>query len=65
MNPLSMGLHHGEPGDPDLFEWIMDRLDSLISLEPAAIVVALGLVVVMIPAATLVVYAIYRRKAVK
>ena len=61
MNPLSVALHHGEPGDPDLFVWIMDRLDSLISLDPAAIVVALGLVVVMIPAAILVVYAIYRR----
>ena len=65
MIPLSVALHHGEPGDPDLFEWIMQRLDALISLEPAVIIAVLGLVVVMIPAAILVVYAIYRRKAVK
>ena len=63
MKPLSVALHHGEPGDPDLFEWIMHRLDALISLEPAAIVAVLGLVVVIIPAAILVAYAIYRRRA--
>ena len=46
---LSVAAHHGEAGDPDLLEWIMHRLDSLIGLDPAVIVIILTAVIVLIP----------------
>ena len=63
MWPLSVPLHHGEAGDPELFDWIKHRLDELIGLEPEAIAALLGLVVVAIPAVILLFYAWQRRKA--
>ena len=59
---LSVGAHHGEAGDPDLLEWIMHRLDGLIGLDPALIVVILAAVVVLIPVGVLALYALHRRK---
>ena len=49
---LSILTHHGEPGDPELFEWIMHQLNDALGVGPAAMVVGLGLVIVAIPAAT-------------
>ena len=60
---LSVAAHHGEAGDPDLLEWIMHRLDSLIGLDPAVIVIILTAVIVLIPVAVLALYALHRRKA--
>ena len=60
---LSITAHHGEAGDPDLLKWIMHRLDSLIGLDPAVIVIILAAVIVLIPVAVLALYALYRRKA--
>lgn len=59
---LSAAKHHGEAGDPTLFEWIKRRLDDLVALEPITFVALLGLVVIAIPAAILLVYAYQRRK---
>ena len=60
---LSVAAHHGEAGDPDLLEWIMHRLDSLIGLDPAVIVIILAAVIVLIPVAVMALYALHRRKA--
>mgnify|MGYP001182560001 CR=1 len=56
MNPLSMALHHGEAGDPELFKWIKQRLDEMLGLDPTIVAALLALVVVAIPAAILLLY---------
>ena len=48
---LSVLTHHGEPGDPQLMEWVMHQLDSMLGVGPAAMVIALGLLTAAIPAA--------------
>ena len=47
--PLSWVLHHGESIDPTLAEWIRNEIDDLLGLEPATIVVVLGVVIVVLP----------------
>ena len=59
---LSVGAHHGEAGDPDLLEWIMHRIDSLVGLDAVLIVVILVAVIVLIPVGVLAMYALHRRK---
>lgn len=59
---LSFLAHHPEAGDPDLLDWIKQRLDSMIALEPGVIVIGLGLFLVAIPAAILAVYVSQRRR---
>ncbi len=59
---LSVAIHHGEAADPDLMEWVMHRVDSLVGLGPAAAVIVLAGVVVLIPVGVLVMFALYRRK---
>ena len=60
---LSIAAHHGEAGDPDLLEWIMHRVDTLVGLDPALVVVILAAVIVLIPVAVLALYAFHRRKS--
>lgn len=59
---LSVLAHHGEAADPDLMEWIMHRVDSLVGLGPAAAVIILAGVIVLIPVGVLGLYALHRRK---
>lgn len=59
---LSVAAHHGEAADPDLMEWIMHRVDSLVGLGPAAAVIVLVAVIVLIPVGVLAMYALHRRK---
>ena len=59
---LSVAAHHGEAADPDLMEWIMHRVDSLVGLGPVAAVIVLAGVIVLIPVGVLGLYALYRRK---
>ena len=47
MNPLKVLLHHSEPVDPTLAEWIRDRLDGFLGMGPMAIVIGLGAVIVL------------------
>ena len=49
MLPLSIPFHHSEPGDPALFEWMRHQIDAVVGLGPAAMVVALALVIAAIP----------------
>ena len=41
---LFIQSHHGDPGDPELFVWLKDRLDDLIALQPelVALILAIG-----------------------
>ena len=59
---LSVLAHHGEPGDPVLFDWIKHQLDSILGLGPGAIVIALGLVIVAIPIAIVIVFMAQRMR---
>jgi len=51
MGVVWSALHHGEAIDPTLAEWIRLKIDDLLGLEPATIVVVLGAVIVVAPLA--------------
>ena len=44
-------LHHSEPADPTLLLWIRERIDAILGLGPAAIVLILGALIVAFPIA--------------
>jgi hypothetical protein len=52
--------HHSEPGDPVLLEWVRHRIDDLVGLEPWAIVIMLGLLIVAVPVAIMAVFLLRR-----
>ena len=62
--PVAFSAHHSEPGDPELLEWIQHQIDALSGLEPLAIVVLLGIVVLAIPAGIAVLFLLNRRRGV-
>tara|TARA_Y100000588_G_scaffold340892_1_gene384548 strand:- start:3910 stop:4104 length:195 start_codon:yes stop_codon:yes gene_type:complete len=49
MLPYRIFLHHSEPIDPTLLDWIRNQIDELIGLEPSAIAVILGIAIVAFP----------------
>ena len=53
---MAIKLHHEAPGDPTLLEWIKDRLNHVIDLDPSVIVAALGILILLIPTLILVLY---------
>ena len=53
---LSAFRHHTEPGDPVLLGWLVDRINSLVDLDPMVFVIAIGAVVVAIPIVTVIVF---------
>ena len=59
---LSIAAHHGEAADPDLMDWIMHRIDTLVGLDAGVIVVILVVVIVLIPVGVLAMYALHRRR---
>ena len=48
---LPVLLHHSEPADPTLLAWIRDRIDAILGLGPAPIVLILGALIVAFPVA--------------
>ena len=48
---LSVLPHHGEPGDPQLMEWIMHQLNAMLGVGPAAMAIGLGILILAILAA--------------
>ncbi len=56
-------LHHEAPGDPTLLRWVQDRIDHLIGLDAAAMVVVIGLLLLAIPVGILVAFVLQRRHA--
>lgn len=59
---LTILLHHSEPADPTLLRWIRERIDAVLGLGPAAIVLILGALIVAFPVALGVWVVIQRRR---
>ena len=59
---LPVLLHHSEPADPMLLAWIRERIDAILGLEPATIVLILGALIVAFPVALGASVVIQRRR---
>ena len=59
---LTILLHHSEPADPTLLAWIRERIDAILGLGPAAIVLILGALIVAFPVVLGVWVVIQRRR---
>jgi hypothetical protein len=44
-------LHHSEAIDPTLIDWIRHEIDSIVGLDPSAIALGLGALIVVFPVA--------------
>jgi len=63
MRLLPILLHHAEPADPTLLQWIRERIDALLGLGPAPIVLVLGALIAAFPIALGVWATIQRRRS--
>ena len=48
---MSLSVHHDEIVNPDFLTWLRTQLDHLVTLDPWVLVIALGALVLAIPAA--------------
>ena len=62
MRLLPILLHHSEPADPTLLQWIRERIDAVLGLEPAPIVLILGALIVAFPVLLGAIVVIHRRR---
>ncbi len=60
---LGLPLHHDEPADPALLEWVKGLLDHWLTGGPWLIVVGLGAVIALLPLTVMLFYWIQRRSA--
>ena len=58
----SIATHHSEAVDPELLEWIKDRLDHILNLGPWTAVAALALIILLIPFSIIIFYVIQQRR---
>ena len=58
----SVATHHSEAVDPDLLEWIKDRLDHIFNLGPWTAVAVLALIILLIPSSIIIFYLIQQRR---
>ena len=54
--------HQGDAADPELLEWIKDRLDHLLGLGPWAVVALAGLIIVSLPIGLVLLYVAQKRQ---
>ncbi len=54
MSGIGWFLHHPESVDPTLIDWIRHEIDSILGLEPSAIALALGAIIVAFPVTLMV-----------
>ncbi|MCI0804503.1 MAG: hypothetical protein J4O05_07845, partial [Chloroflexi bacterium] len=59
--PLGPLLHHSEPIDPTLWEWLSAKIDHVLGLSPGVMVLILGTLIVLFPIVVMVV-ALRRRR---
>ena len=53
--PLGPLLHHSEPIDPTLWEWLSAKIDHVLGLSPVVIIALLGTFIVLFPIVVMVV----------
>ena len=56
---LSGILHHSEPADPDLINWLLDSFENLIGLSSNVLLSIIFLFLVLIPIFILLFYRIF------
>lgn len=61
----SILAHHSEAVDPTLVEWIRHRIDAVVGLDPVAIVLLLGALIVLFPAGLVALVWLERRRAAR
>jgi len=59
----SVSPHHGDPGDPDLLQWLQHRFDQVVGLDPLAIIILILLFLIAIPLTILAIYALQHRRS--
>ena len=62
--PLGPLLHHSEPIDPTLWEWLSAKIDHVVGLSPGVMVLILGTLIVLFPIVVMVV-ALRRRRGLR
>ncbi|MDP6666041.1 MAG: hypothetical protein QF357_01435 [Dehalococcoidia bacterium] len=60
-NPTGTLLHHAEPIDPTLWEWLSAKIDHLLGFSPGVMVLILGAIIILFPVAVMVI-AVRRRR---
>jgi hypothetical protein len=53
-NPVGTLLHHSEPIDPTLWEWLSAKIDHVLGVSPGVMVFVLGALIVLFPMVVLV-----------
>ncbi len=53
-------LHHSEPIDPTLWEWLSTKIDHVLGISPGAMVLILGTGIVLFPVIMMVM--VWRRQ---
>ncbi len=57
MGILTSGfLHHSEPADPDLINWLLDSLDNLVELSSNVLLLVIFGFIILIPIFILLFY---------
>ncbi len=59
--PLGPLLHHAEPINPTLWEWLSVKIDHVLGLSPGVVIVIIGAFVVLFPIVVMFV-AVRRRR---
>lgn len=62
--PMGTLLHHSEPIDPTLWEWLSAKIDHVLGLSPGVMVLILGAFIVLFPIVVIVV-AVRRRRSLE
>ena len=58
----SVLAHQGDAADPELLEWIKDRLDHILGLGPWAMVALAGSIIVALPIGLVLLYVVQKRQ---
>ena len=58
----SVVAHQGDAADPELLEWIKDRLDHILGLGPWAMVALAGSIIVALPIGLVLLYVVQKRQ---
>jgi hypothetical protein len=53
-NPLETVLHHSEPIDPILWDWLSAKIDDVLGIPSGSMVFILGTMIVLFPVMVMV-----------